>query len=77
MYKFITDDTNRILNYVPTTYRMVATESERPPLPENLKIGVNYVEYYNPETEKIELREEPRPLTEAEQAAKKQAELES
>lgn len=64
MYHIIHEEgTNKIIMYVPTTYKLVAIETERPKPPENPKPGINYVEYYNPETGKIELREEERPLT--------------
>ncbi len=76
MYAFLIDETNRVIGYQPTTYNLIKVEVERPALPENPKVGTNYVEYWNPETQQIELKEEERPLTTEEVMKKYQEALE-
>ena len=63
MYAFLIDETGKVIDYHPTTHELIKAEVERPALAENPKAGTNYVEYWNPETRQIELREEARPLT--------------
>ena len=63
MYAFLIDETNRVIDYQPTTHNLIKAEVERPALPENPKPGTNYVEYWDAKTQQIVLREESRPLT--------------
>ncbi len=76
MYAFLIDENKRIVSYQPTTYELIKVEVDRPVIPSPPKMGVNYVEYWNPETQQIELREEERPLTTEEVMKKYQEALE-
>ena len=69
MYAFLIDENNKIVGYYPTGYELIKAEVERPNPPENIKSGINYVEYWNPETGKIILKEETRSLTLEERVA--------
>lgn len=62
MVKFYYDsNTKKVINYIETTFE-VAMADEIPPQPAQA-VGKTNVDYYNPDTGKIEWRQEDRPLT--------------
>ena len=75
-YPLINKETKKIQGFTTSDVEIVAVDMDSLPVAE-AKQGIDHVMYLDPQTQKIVLREEERPLTEAEQAAKKQAELES
>lgn len=76
MVKFYYDSqTKKIIDYIETTFE-VATAEERPPEPAQV-VGKKNVDYYNPETGKIEWRQEDRPLNVEEQLASLKQEQET
>ena len=44
MYAFLIDETNRVISYQPTTYKLIKEEVERPELPPHPTPGIAYVE---------------------------------
>lgn len=67
----IEEETNKVIGFHPTTHTLVKVEMDSLPEAEP-KVGIEHVQYYNPETKKIELREEERPLTQEESIEKAQ-----
>ena len=69
MYAFLIDETNRIMSYQPTNYKLIKEEVERPELPHHPTPGIDYVEYWDDVEKKIVLKEVARPLTDSEKTA--------